>query len=402
MIWATVRHCPGSGISWTVELVSWVMPQGECSEMIDPIGGFDRIRDFFITYLDTAFRIGNDEIQQRRRSLLETPGTLCTDPQLEPLPRYRTAPFRVDELATDPALERWLPGFSTDEKLAWSALVLSGLLEAEELPNSALPPGRGAYKLYQHQAEMLRRGVQVAHPGIVTSGTGSGKTEAFLLPILAMLAREAARWPRPNKGYLTGRRWWIDPGTGQPYSCWEDVPGQPSASDPESSPFVLHRNGEANSRPRGVRALILYPMNALVEDQLVRLRRALDSETAHATMDRYFNGNRLFFGRYTSATEVTGYLQHPRLSAREYLPAKRRRLERLFKSVKEYDLTQRACSNEEDPGLRFNFPNPCGSELVTRWDMQATPPDIMITNISMLSAMLAREVDCLLYTSRCV
>ena len=41
----------------------------------------------------------------------------------------------------------------------------------------------------------------------------------------------------------------------------------------------------------------------------------------------------------------------------------------------------------------FLFPSPDGSELVNRWDMQETPPDILITNVSMLSAMLNREVD---------
>ena len=45
-----------------------------------------------------------------------------------------------------------------------------------------------------------------------------------------------------------------------------------------------HRNSTRMScgRPKAVRALILYPMNALVEDQLVRLRKALDS---FATLD---------------------------------------------------------------------------------------------------------------------
>ncbi|MCS6029422.1 hypothetical protein LNO20_16225 [Klebsiella quasipneumoniae subsp. quasipneumoniae] len=74
------------------------------------------------------------------------------------------------------------------------------------------------------------------------------------------------------------------------------------------------RDHEAAARPKAVRALILYPMNALVEDQLVRMRRALDSSEAHNVMDTHFGGNRIFFGRYTSATKVTGWLKHPRLS----------------------------------------------------------------------------------------
>ena len=41
----------------------------------------------------------------------------------------------------------------------------------------------------------------------------------------------------------------------------------------------------------------------------------------------------------------------------------------------------------------FLFESTDGAELTSRWDMQATPPDILITNISMLSAMLTREVE---------
>lgn len=39
------------------------------------------------------------------------------------------------------------------------------------------------------------------------------------------------------------------------------------------------------------------------------------------------------------------------------------------------------------------FPSVDGGEVVSRWDMQAYPPDVLITNVSMLSAMLTREVD---------
>jgi DEAD/DEAH box helicase domain-containing protein len=41
----------------------------------------------------------------------------------------------------------------------------------------------------------------------------------------------------------------------------------------------------------------------------------------------------------------------------------------------------------------FLFQSTDGGELVSRWDMQAHPPDLLITNVSMLSAMLSREVD---------
>ncbi len=57
----------------------------------------------------------------------------------------------------------------------------------------------------------------------------------------------------------------------------------------------------------------------------------------------------------------------------------------------------------EDPISRaaddsFLFPRVDGSELLTRWDIQETPPDILITNVSMLGAMLNREVDAKIFS----
>jgi DEAD/DEAH box helicase domain-containing protein len=363
--------------------------------MIDPIGGFNGIRDLFLTYLDTAFRISDPLIAARRRDLLRTPGTLCTEPLFEPVPRYRSSEFRIDELVGGLREDSRLPGFTPAERRAFAALALSGLLEAEVEPNLPQETGKGAFEIYAHQAEMLRRGTQQGTPGIVTSGTGSGKTESFLLPIMAMLAKEAGTWHAPDSSFMA-RRWWINPTTGMPFESWNDIPNRPAAAAPDTTPFLLHRAGEHPSRRKAVRALILYPMNALVEDQLVRLRRALDSRTARSVVPAISNGNRIFFGRYTSATPVTGFHVHPRKLPREFYRDKSRGLRRLFNELREMDLTQRECS-AKDPteisDLRFNFPSVDGAELVSRWDIQQTPPDILITNTSMLSAMLAREVD---------
>ena len=61
------------------------------------------------------------------------------------------------------------------------------------------------------------------------------------------------------------------------------------------------------TRPAAVRALVLYPMNALVEDQLTRLRRALDSDPAREWFSRHRGGNRVYLGRYNSSTPVAGH-----------------------------------------------------------------------------------------------
>jgi DEAD/DEAH box helicase domain-containing protein len=75
----------------------------------------------------------------------------------------------------------------------------------------------------------------------------------------------------------------------------------------------------------------------------------------------------------------------------------------LFVASREIEETWRAAMNEVecasaadesvDEFLPFNFARPGGSEAISRWDMQRHAPDILITNTSMLSAMLAREID---------
>jgi hypothetical protein len=45
------------------------------------------------------------------------------------------------------------------------------------------------------------------------------------------------------------------------------------------------------------------------------------------------------------------------------------------------------------PDLRYYFQNPDGGEMWSRWDIQETPPDILITNYSMLNIMLMRSLE---------
>lgn len=360
--------------------------------MLDPIGSFHRIRELYLSYLDTAFRIDDPDVAARRREMLCTPGTLCTEPLIEPIPRYRVAGLRVEDLVDQRDAAALLPGLDRDARIAFAKLAMAGLLRSKPDAESALGR-RSEFEIYKHQLDMLTRGLQPGRPGIVTSGTGSGKTEAFLLPIFASLAREATRWPRPAQDFLQ-RRWW-QTAEGEPVEKYGDLPNRPGKKNPDASPFRLQRDGESPSRPRAVRALVLYPMNALVEDQLSRLREALDSEAARNVMNTSFHGNRIFFARYTSATPVTGFHFHPRPDDEE--PTRRaRKLTELLERCTELQRTQqlaRAYDERTDEKARFLFPSIDGGELTSRWDIQETPPDILVSNLSMLSAMLAREVD---------
>ncbi|MYM70358.1 DEAD/DEAH box helicase [Pseudoduganella sp. FT55W] len=357
--------------------------------MLDPIGGFDRIKDFFISYVETSFRISDSSAAKARRTLLNGLGAFTTEPFIEPVLRYKSDGVKLEELVQMNGGP--LAPLSPEGRRAFAELALSGLFEGK--PSQGDIRRVSSYAPYRHQVEMLARGVRPGRPGVVTSGTGSGKTESFMLPVLAAIANEAVDWQKPDDSYLKSQ-WWREP----------------------SADWALMRAGER--RPAAIRALVLYPMNALVEDQMVRLRRTLDSEDARAVMTERFAGNRVFFGQYTSAIEVTGHQAHPRLFGdTDEKKRRKRRVAKLRAVLQRADQDQMAArlhdaretqrvkeerriaeqEGREPPAhpevTRYIFPALDGGEMLSRWDMQATPPDLLITNASMLGAMLSREVE---------
>ncbi|NKN12302.1 DEAD/DEAH box helicase [Rhizobium laguerreae] len=331
--------------------------------MFDPIGGFNRMIEQFLVYLDTAYRIDDPKVSAMRRELLSMPGQLALDPIFEAVPRYETAGHGLEALVEDP--EGKLPGFTRSQRLAFVELALAGLFDRDKKSAEL----KGAYDPYLHQIQMLSKGVTDGTPGIVTSGTGSGKTESFMLPILAQLAKEATTWPAPLRPVDDD---WLEKG----------------------EEFKFHRRNEHPDRPKAIRALILYPLNALVEDQMVRLRKALDSPGAQAVMKKHFKGNRIFFGRYTGKSPVTGFLEHPRRNKDKSWKKRNGRARRELKvELQRYQSIHGRLDADSNADLRYIFPTTDGSELISRWDMQKTPPDILVTNQSILNAMLVREVE---------
>src|SRR6478736_6720354 len=114
--------------------------------MIDPVGAFYRIRDFYISYLETAFRIRDTAVSRERRALLELPGQLCTAPIIEVLPRYERVSFLLHELAAGDVEDLRIPGLSRGEREAFIELALCGLFD------SVLVEGKreATYKIYAH------------------------------------------------------------------------------------------------------------------------------------------------------------------------------------------------------------------------------------------------------------
>jgi ATP-dependent helicase YprA (DUF1998 family) len=139
--------------------------------------------------------------------------------------------------------------------------------------------------LRKHQETAITKAVGLRRNLVVATGTGSGKTECFLLPIIDHLLRE--------------------------------------------------RDAGTLRRP-GVRALLLYPMNALANDQVKRLRRLL-ADFSDIT-----------FGRYVGET-----------------PDEQSRGWRDFRA-----------RYPDEPVV----PN----ELRSREEMQARPPHILLSNYAML------------------
>ena len=243
----------------------------------------------------------------------------------------------------------------------------------------------GDFELYEHQLELLRK-VLSGTNALVTAGTGSGKTEAFLLPLFAYLTQESTTWQQPGPRLEYQDNWWRDENWRN--QCW------PRSRTAQRSIRIPQRENEI--RDPAVRALILYPMNALVEDQLTRLRSALDSPAARAWFDQNRSGNRFYFGRYNSETPIPGHEISPPNADGTQRPD-RRRIERLVNLLKEAEGAADAARQHDmetgNPEARYFFPRLDGAEMRCRWDMQDHPPDILITNFSMLSVMLMRDAD---------
>ena len=211
------------------------------------------------------------------------------EPRLKP---YRDRLFEQikndRDLAKGPILEA-TPRFEFGSSI--EDLIADGTLAPafRELDCEALPVKRA---LYQHQEDATRKAV-AGRNVVVATGTGSGKTESFLIPVLNHHLVERA----------------------------------------------------AGTLGPGVRALFLYPMNALANDQMKRLRKVLAGFPD------------ITFGRYTGETPE------------KYDDAKTKFSER----------------NPGEPML--------ANELISREQMRETPPNILLTNYAMLEYLLIRPKD---------
>jgi len=364
--------------------------------LLDPIKSFEEIRDNYILYLKTAFgsrfkeHIGDTKsFEEEREELLLKDQVLCREPWIEPIPSYKKI---LDACGHD----RTINDFSKEDFPGMDEISVS-------LFQKFISKGLMSYPLYLHQYNMLKHSLE-GNDCIITSGTGSGKTESFLLPLFADIFREAKDWP--DKDTLTKYKvndWWNRRAPNDFVTF--DANGRAKLSD-----AVLQRGNE--TREAAIRAVIIYPMNALVEDQMTRLRKALDSDDIQKFMDEEMGGNRIFFGRYNSESPISGEfktssdpneerrLKKKRDSMRNRLKAIMLDLDKQSQEIENW--VQRAESEDERKSRedqKYTFQRLYGkdrrisSELRSRFDMQETPPDILITNYSMLAIMLMRSAE---------
>ena len=64
-----------------------------------------------------------------------------------------------------------------------------------------------------------------------------------------------------------------------------------------------------------------------------------------------------------------------------------------MREAEERALRADAADPDGADGRRFYVPQLDGAEMRSRWDMQADPPDLLVTNYSMLNVMLRRRRD---------
>lgn len=240
-----------------------------------------QVEERYRRYLKTTFQFRDPDLRSSFEHALDS-GHLAKGPFLEATPVFRRG---------------------------LSPRALFGTFLGRLLDEGFLKGVKADRPLFLHQEQAIRK-ADSGQNVVVATGTGSGKTEAFLYPIL----------------------------------------------------LALYREHLAGSLGPGVRALILYPMNALANDQRERLGEIC------GTLRDGGSSFEFTFGQYIGDT-----------------PEDERDSDRHARDVLD-ERRDKAVS-------RFDGDRVVHGELVLRTEIRRTPPHILLTNYSMLEYLLLRPDD---------
>jgi len=282
--------------------------------MNNPIEIGNKLKKSYLQYIREGIPLVEEYYEKEREKLYEEDGAIMHPPYIEIVKKYK-GKKNLSEICRENQIDMRISDF-----------INRGLLLTEDGEERCL---------YEHQERAIIDVLKRKKNMVITTGTGSGKTEGFLIPLLANIIQESFLWKKDKK------------------------------------------------RP-ALRTIIFYPLNALAEDQMVRLRKSL----ARDEITKWYEDNKIndqiTFGRYIGRTP-------------------RDKTDTRYTEIKDrWELIQRNIDNSKNENDKSNLQNliytgPCctegSSEIVHRKKMQETPPDILITNYSMLNIMLMRKAE---------
>ena len=251
--------------------------------MLNPITYTEQVVGDFLRYQLSTYAFADADLYQQMRELLN-------------LEQTRNTPLMKGPFIS---LSRTFQEGATLEQLVEEGVLHPHIKQLSPYPSA-----------YRHQ-EQAFRAIHAGRPTLVATGTGSGKTECFLLPIISR---------------------------------------------------CLQLRDE--SAPAGITAVIVYPMNALAEDQLQRMRALLA-------------GTGVSFGMYVGKTprteaDVTGVRLPPGATAADY-KAKLASMQQQKQDRALHPAEERACRESmRKPGDQ---------------------PRILLTNVKQLELLLTRQQD---------
>lgn len=281
----------------------------------------------FTDYINTVYLGKNTNLRDACKDEIGKKGLLFQEPYIEANPAYLVCNDGINNSESIPN-------------------------DVKEILGEMINKNLGVFKNpYFHQVEAL----EAFYSGkdlFVATGTGSGKTECFMWPMISNIVREA-------------------------------------------------KNNAESWKMRGVRAIMLYPMNALVSDQVGRLRKMIGDRDGRFQLlfSKLTNNSRIpTFGMYTGRTPYPGELNYERSKqladtlSKDLLNREEEVIEHLVE-IGKYPAKHSLEAFVNDLYENKHTTHELDAELITRHEMQKQCPDILITNYSMLEYMLVRPIE---------